>query len=276
MAEFGENLKNVREQKGYTQQTLADHLYVTRQAVSRWEGGSRYPDLMTAKKMAQFLEVSLDELLTDDDMRLYAEKNAIIENPIVKRGQLILLALAFMSMLFLSIIQITNISLDGGNTLIYNSDTPTYLLLTIVLGISIFSALFDRLTPKATLGIYGCYFGLSLLIGLTSLINLPTGSIPFFFWGNMVLNLLCLILTIYFFTGKQNAYPLPLYISCGTYSFFGIILFMKGLCTGTFQQDTYGNYLMNSTLSLLANLILLALLVIMTYTLHRKRRLSAQ
>lgn len=29
MAEFGENLKNVREQKGYTQQTLADHLYVT-------------------------------------------------------------------------------------------------------------------------------------------------------------------------------------------------------------------------------------------------------
>ena len=90
MAEFGENLKNVREQKGYTQQTLADHLYVTRQAVSRWEGGSRYPDLMTAKKMAQFLEVSLDELLTDDDMRLYAEKNAIIENPIAKRGQLIL------------------------------------------------------------------------------------------------------------------------------------------------------------------------------------------
>ena len=66
MAEFGENLKNVREQKGYTQQTLADHLYVTRQAVSRWEGGSRYPDLMTAKKMAQFLEVSLDELVYDN------------------------------------------------------------------------------------------------------------------------------------------------------------------------------------------------------------------
>ena len=60
MAEFGENLKRVREKKGITQQTLADSLYVTRQAVSRWEGGSRYPDIMTAKKMAQFLEVSLD------------------------------------------------------------------------------------------------------------------------------------------------------------------------------------------------------------------------
>lgn len=39
MAEFGENLKRVREEKGITQQTLADYLYVTRQAVSRWEGG---------------------------------------------------------------------------------------------------------------------------------------------------------------------------------------------------------------------------------------------
>ena len=70
MAEFGENLKRVREEKGMTQQTMADQLYVTRQTVSRWEGGSRYPDLMTAKKMAQYLEVSLDDLLSDDDMKL--------------------------------------------------------------------------------------------------------------------------------------------------------------------------------------------------------------
>lgn len=41
MAEFGENLKKVREEKGITQQTLADYLYVTRQAVSRWEGGQK-------------------------------------------------------------------------------------------------------------------------------------------------------------------------------------------------------------------------------------------
>lgn len=55
MAEFGENLRRIREEKGITQQTMADHLYVTRQAVSRWEGGSRYPDLMTAKKASRYL-----------------------------------------------------------------------------------------------------------------------------------------------------------------------------------------------------------------------------
>lgn len=55
MADFGENLKKARTEKGITQQTLADHLFVTRQAVSWWEGGSRYPDLMTAKKIATIL-----------------------------------------------------------------------------------------------------------------------------------------------------------------------------------------------------------------------------
>lgn len=41
MAEFGEQLRKAREAKEITQQTLAEKLYVTRQAVSRWEcGGS--------------------------------------------------------------------------------------------------------------------------------------------------------------------------------------------------------------------------------------------
>ena len=39
MAEFGEQLRKAREEKGMTQQSLAEKLYVTRQTVSRWEGG---------------------------------------------------------------------------------------------------------------------------------------------------------------------------------------------------------------------------------------------
>jgi transcriptional regulator with XRE-family HTH domain len=37
--EFGEKMKQIREEKGMTQQAVADKLYVTRQAVSRWECG---------------------------------------------------------------------------------------------------------------------------------------------------------------------------------------------------------------------------------------------
>lgn len=56
MAEFGEKVKRAREEKGMTQQSLSEHLYVTRQAVSRWECGARYPDLLNAKKLADILE----------------------------------------------------------------------------------------------------------------------------------------------------------------------------------------------------------------------------
>ena len=64
--DFGEKIKELREAKGMTQQNLADRLFVTRQTVSRWEGGSRYPDLVTAKNLADILDTSVDSLMADD------------------------------------------------------------------------------------------------------------------------------------------------------------------------------------------------------------------
>lgn len=58
-----------REEKGLTQQQLADKMYVSRQTVCRWENGSRCPDLITAKRLALELEVSMDELISDEDVR---------------------------------------------------------------------------------------------------------------------------------------------------------------------------------------------------------------
>ena len=56
MVEFGEQLRKAREDKGMTQQTLADKLFVTRPTVSRWERGERYPDLLTTKKITEMQE----------------------------------------------------------------------------------------------------------------------------------------------------------------------------------------------------------------------------
>ena len=64
--DFGEKIKELREAKGMTQQNLADRLVVTRQTVSRWEGGSRFPDLVTAKNLADILDTTVDSLMADD------------------------------------------------------------------------------------------------------------------------------------------------------------------------------------------------------------------
>ena len=63
-----DNIKKFREEKNLTQQQLADKLYVSRQTVCRWENGSRCPDLITAKKLALELDVSMDELISDEDV----------------------------------------------------------------------------------------------------------------------------------------------------------------------------------------------------------------
>ncbi len=66
---LGENIRKLREEAQLTQQQLADRLYVSRQTVSRWESGTRCPDLITAKKLAMELQISLDELISDEEIR---------------------------------------------------------------------------------------------------------------------------------------------------------------------------------------------------------------
>lgn len=65
---IGENLKKLRAEKNVTQDTLAEYLGVTYQAVSRWENGLAYPDIELLPELARFFEVSLEELMgTESD-----------------------------------------------------------------------------------------------------------------------------------------------------------------------------------------------------------------
>ena len=54
---FKETLVAAREQRGMTQQDLAEKLYVTRQAVSRWENGETEPSVDMRKLIATVLDV---------------------------------------------------------------------------------------------------------------------------------------------------------------------------------------------------------------------------
>ena len=81
---LSENIKKLREEKKFTQQQLADRLYVSRQTVCRWENGSRCPDLITAKQLATELDVSLDELISDEEVKDYQKNYGIWKSEKVK------------------------------------------------------------------------------------------------------------------------------------------------------------------------------------------------
>lgn len=60
---LSENIKALRKKKGYSQETLAQQLFVVRQTVSKWEKGLSVPDAEMLEKLAEVLEVSVNELL---------------------------------------------------------------------------------------------------------------------------------------------------------------------------------------------------------------------
>ena len=60
---FGKRLKELRIEKGLSQQKLGECLGFCNQTISFWESGNREPDLDTLLEIANFFEVSLEELL---------------------------------------------------------------------------------------------------------------------------------------------------------------------------------------------------------------------
>jgi len=71
--EFHEKLQNLRKQKGLTQEQLAQALYVSRAAVSKWESGRGYPNIDSLKMIAAFYHVTVDELLSGEELLSIAE-----------------------------------------------------------------------------------------------------------------------------------------------------------------------------------------------------------
>ena len=72
--EFSEKLQELRKNKGLTQEELAEFLYVSRTAVSKWESGRGYPNIESLKEISKFFDVSIDVLLSGEKLLSIAEK----------------------------------------------------------------------------------------------------------------------------------------------------------------------------------------------------------
>lgn len=74
--EFNEKLQKLRKQKNITQEELASVLYVSRTAISKWESGRGYPNIESLKAMASFFNVSIDGLLSGEELLIAAEEDS--------------------------------------------------------------------------------------------------------------------------------------------------------------------------------------------------------
>ena len=73
--EFNQKLKELRVQKGLTQEELADSLYVSRTAISKWESGRGYPNIDSLKAIAKFFSVTVDTLICASEAISIAEND---------------------------------------------------------------------------------------------------------------------------------------------------------------------------------------------------------
>ncbi len=73
--EFNSKLQQLRMSSKLTQEQLAEKLFVSRVTVSKWESGRGYPNIDSLKLIAKVFSVSVDDLLSTDELIIIAENH---------------------------------------------------------------------------------------------------------------------------------------------------------------------------------------------------------
>ena len=70
----------MRENKGYSQEYLAEKLYVSRQTISNWENERSYPDVHNLIMMCELFNVSLDDLVQGE---IHMEQRELVKRSLI-------------------------------------------------------------------------------------------------------------------------------------------------------------------------------------------------
>ncbi|MBR4670677.1 MAG: helix-turn-helix domain-containing protein [Butyrivibrio sp.] len=305
MVEFGEQLRRAREEKGMTQQTLAEKLFVTRQSVSHWECGVRFPDLPTTKKISEILDVSLDDLLSGEDMNEVVERNPVIEKKWANNILIMLYAFIVVSFLILILDELTtNIiaistgtrepALNGTSTVIEISGQIRNVLYMIIFAYGLVHALKGTLSPKRVGAVIVSFFSLELLylnVGYISLfIECPS------LWDHAhilepfvliplvnISGYLIIVLSAFFFFIRNSKRIIWMILLCAFFAiriittvwgYLGTFSLRMGTSTDMFwEQDCSDTHLIVSSLF---QIILFGLFIYQTITLYKKRKNVAE
>ena len=84
---FADNLKSIRKERHISQEELAEIIGVSRQAVSKWEQGSGYPEMEKLLVLSRELNVSLDYLMLGE-IKSTENNKALTNNIIVPTGKI--------------------------------------------------------------------------------------------------------------------------------------------------------------------------------------------
>ncbi|MBP3520828.1 MAG: helix-turn-helix transcriptional regulator, partial [Oscillospiraceae bacterium] len=85
---FGEFISRLRKEKGLTQQELADRLFISNKAVSKWERGQSLPDIDLLTPLSDILGVSVAELLKGEPITGAAMDSGEVETLVSQALQL--------------------------------------------------------------------------------------------------------------------------------------------------------------------------------------------
>ena len=186
--DFNEKLQQLRTKNGLTQEQLAEKVFVSRVAVAKWESGRGYPNLDSLKMLAKVFNVSIDDLLSSEEIIDIAEIQTKNKGNILRT---LILGITDVMAALLFVIQLFAIRFEDRIdivTLQYFTQTSVYVRITfsVFIGLSllygilelIFQNLQTQVKQKVELILSGAFSSLGIMFAALS--NQPNICIFFF------------------------------------------------------------------------------------------------
>jgi len=130
---IGEFILQLRKEKGVSQEEVANSIFITRQAISKWEQGKSIPDAEKLKLLSDYFNVTINEMLAgkhlknehvnDIQLEMYKSKNKLKKKLNLSIIMILIIIIAFLGFYFLTTynsIKIYKVGSDSKNVFITN------------------------------------------------------------------------------------------------------------------------------------------------------------